>query len=465
MKKILNLRNAACLLIIFGMLGVLLIPSSIFAAGGQKILTTVHCKSLEGNPTGVSANRKVLTYLPPGYAENPNTRYPVIYLLHRWGANYEFFSGRGEIYPWYEIKIIVNIPQLCDSLIAQGAIKPMIAVMPDSHDELTQGRLYVNSTGTGNWEDFIAKDIVAFADSAYRTIPQAASRGILGDFTGAAGAFNLAMKHPQIFGVVYGMRGMLDFRWLFLDSNWIGGWKAGIMWAAEYSHIDNPFVQFVIACAYDYSPNPTAKPYKCDYPVDSSGNIVDAVWQKWLLYDPLTMIDQYKGNLLQLKGIGFGMSNADWKLTANNLFADKLKLSNIPYVYHVYDTRILGENLGYSESMAKNTLPFFSEKLAFSTVTSVSGDAEVPDTFALFQNSPNPFNPSTTISFTLTKAGKTTVDVFNVSGQKIDTILNASLSAGSHSVTWDASRFSAGVYFYTIQSGKFLGTRKMTLLK
>jgi flagellar hook assembly protein FlgD len=88
-----------------------------------------------------------------------------------------------------------------------------------------------------------------------------------------------------------------------------------------------------------------------------------------------------------------------------------------------------------------------------------------PAAFSVAQNSPNPFNPSTTISFTLAKAGKTTVEVFNAAGQKVDTILNANLSAGSHSVTWNAVSRSAGVYFYTVKNGSFTKTMKMTLLK
>jgi hypothetical protein len=89
----------------------------------------------------------------------------------------------------------------------------------------------------------------------------------------------------------------------------------------------------------------------------------------------------------------------------------------------------------------------------------------VPVSFSVAQNSPNPFNPSTTINFTLAKAGKTIVEVYNVAGQKIDAILNANLSAGAHSVTWNASKFSAGVYFYTVKSGGLSKTVKMTLLK
>jgi len=78
---------------------------------------------------------------------------------------------------------------------------------------------------------------------------------------------------------------------------------------------------------------------------------------------------------------------------------------------------------------------------------------------------PNPANPATTIGYTLAKAGDVTIDIFNVAGQKIDTIVNEFKNAGSHSVVWDGSEFSTGVYFYTVKSGDFSKTMKVTLLK
>jgi hypothetical protein len=99
-------------------------------------------------------------------------------------------------------------------------------------------------------------------------------------------------------------------------------------------------------------------------------------------------------------------------------------------------------------------------------ITNSVGVADAaPQVFSVAQNSPNPFNPSTTISFTLAKAGKVTVDIFNVSGQKVNTLVNTTMNAGNHSVTWNASKNSAGVYFYTVKSGNYSRTMKMTLLK
>jgi len=95
----------------------------------------------------------------------------------------------------------------------------------------------------------------------------------------------------------------------------------------------------------------------------------------------------------------------------------------------------------------------------------IAVEEEVQAAFAVAQNSPNPFNPTTSISFTLPGADHVTVDVYNVAGQKVDTLVNGFMETGKHSVVWDASGFSAGVYFYTVKSGDFSKTMKMTLLK
>ena len=99
------------------------------------------------------------------------------------------------------------------------------------------------------------------------------------------------------------------------------------------------------------------------------------------------------------------------------------------------------------------------------TSSPVSVDEDAPVSFAVAQNSPNPFNPTTTITYSITEASHVTIDIFNVAGQKIDTIANEFMNAGNHSVTWNGNEFSAGMYFYTVKVGEFSKTVKMTLLK
>jgi hypothetical protein len=95
----------------------------------------------------------------------------------------------------------------------------------------------------------------------------------------------------------------------------------------------------------------------------------------------------------------------------------------------------------------------------------LSVDADNPYVFSVAQNSPNPFNPTTTISFTLARNSKVSVDVYNVAGQKVDTLANGFMTAGGHSVVWDASGFAAGLYFATVRTGENAKTIKMTLMK
>lgn len=84
--------------------------------------------------------------------------------------------------------------------------------------------------------------------------------------------------------------------------------------------------------------------------------------------------------------------------------------------------------------------------------------------YFLSQNFPNPFNPSTTISFSLPKDSRVTIRIFNALGQQVDEILSREMNAGEHSIQWDASRFTGGVYFYRIESGAFRETKKLLLL-
>jgi choice-of-anchor A domain-containing protein/uncharacterized repeat protein (TIGR01451 family) len=100
------------------------------------------------------------------------------------------------------------------------------------------------------------------------------------------------------------------------------------------------------------------------------------------------------------------------------------------------------------------------------TTTGTTGVAGVPKEFILSQNYPNPFNPSTMINFSVAKAGLVTIKVYNILGKEIVTLVNEQKSAGDYSVQFSANRgYASGVYFYRMQAGSFVQTKKLLLLK
>ncbi|NTV45084.1 MAG: T9SS type A sorting domain-containing protein, partial [Chlorobiales bacterium] len=92
-------------------------------------------------------------------------------------------------------------------------------------------------------------------------------------------------------------------------------------------------------------------------------------------------------------------------------------------------------------------------------------EVKLPDEYSLSQNYPNPFNPTTTINFTLKQDGKAMLEVYNILGQKVATLVNGDLKSGSYTYNWNAAGQATGVYFYRLVSGSFVQTKKMLLVK
>ena len=98
-------------------------------------------------------------------------------------------------------------------------------------------------------------------------------------------------------------------------------------------------------------------------------------------------------------------------------------------------------------------------------MTSGSVGEALPDDYSLAQNYPNPFNPSTEISFELSRSANVKLEILNVTGQHVATLVEQELPAGSHTVVWKARGFASGVYLYRMSAGGTTRTMKMVLLK
>ncbi len=305
-----------------------------YSQTGQIVSDSIQSKSLAHTITQENPVRQLAIYLPPGYAASTK-RFPVLYLLHGIGDTYEEFSGD-------TIKNN-NIKDLMDAGIVANKFEEMIIVMPNENTNLF-GSFYTNSSVTGNWEDFTALELVDFIDTKYRTIAKASSRAIAGHSMGGFGALTLAMKHPDIFSVTYGMNAALICFCGEVTPN-----NPAIVKSVKAKNIgellatQSSIAVGLLTVAQAFSPNPSKPPFYVDKPFKMQGTkaVPDPeAYNKWVASNPVQMAERYKANLLKLKAIKFDLGNDDEYrfITENNrLFSRKLTMLKIPHQFEEYN--------------------------------------------------------------------------------------------------------------------------------
>jgi hypothetical protein len=111
-----------------------------------------------------------------------------------------------------------------------------------------------------------------------------------------------------------------------------------------------------------------------------------------------------------------------------------------------------------------NPIPIDSS--AYSLITEIRNDSKIESAgFVLYNNYPNPFNPETNIIFELPKAERVVVEIYNLNGEKVATLVDGNFGAGTHELSWNAAAESSGLYFCRFQAGQHSQTLKLILVK
>jgi enterochelin esterase-like enzyme len=254
----------------------------------------VHGSALEGNLEGNSADRDVLVFLPPGYREERHRRYPVVYALHGFWIGAEQWSAE------------IHVPQTLEGAFASGS-REMIVVLPDSKT-VHNGSMYSSSVTTGDFESFVARDLVAYIDAHYRTLAKRESRGLVGHSMGGYGATRIGMKHADVFGALYIMSPCcLSVR--EAPPAEIEKALADVKTPADSAKLSF-LARATLATAAAWSPNPNKPPLFLDLPV-ANGQPQPEVLGKWAANAPLAFADQYIGNLRRYSGIAIDVGDQD----------------------------------------------------------------------------------------------------------------------------------------------------------
>jgi S-formylglutathione hydrolase FrmB len=314
---------------------------------------TVHGRSLEGNLIGDSADRPVFVYLPPSYSTNTTERYPVVYLLHGYGLRAERWMS------------LFHIEALADQAItgagggigATTRVREMIIVNPDAYS-FYDGSFYSNSPVTGDWERFIATDLVDYIDAHYRTLARRESRGLAGHSMGGYGTFRIAMKRPDVFGAMYALSACCA-----MDKGEPGAQMtaAGTYTTREQVAALRYPNKGTLARAAAWSPDADAPPLFVDLPV-KNGVAQPAIQAKWLANSIVPMLATYGDNLRRYRRIGFDVGTSDNLLETNRQIDAALSKAKIPHVFSTYPG---DHNSRITERLELTVLPFFSDALAF----------------------------------------------------------------------------------------------------
>lgn len=230
----------------------------------------VHGRSLEGNLEGDAVDRDVVVELPPSYAHSPRRRYPVIYLLHGFALTGKGFSDFLHT----------------DEAVAHAASQGMefIVVEPDT-DTKQGGSMYSNSPTTGDFQSFVAKDLVGYIDSHYRTIATRSGRGLAGHSMGGYGVWRIGMRFPEVFSSLYAM-----------NACCISPRTETVEAAQKIAAV--PFDQSAkadfgtragLASAAAWSPDPHNPPYYFDFAY-KDGAIDPLVIAEWAANSPLALV-------------------------------------------------------------------------------------------------------------------------------------------------------------------------------
>ena len=305
----------------------------------------VYGATLEGNLEGDAVDRDVFVFLPPSYAQEKSRRYPVVYALHGFSIGADQWSHE------------IHVPQTIEGAFAQGS-KEMIVVLPDSKT-LHNGSMYSSSVTTGDFEQFITRDLVAYIDAHYRTIPDRQSRGLVGHSMGGYGATRIGMKHSDVFGSLYIMSPCcLSPR--SAPNPEIAKSLEAVKTPADSATLPF-FARATLASAAAWSPNPKNPPLYLDLPT-KDGAFQPDVLAKWAANAPLAFIDQYVGDLRRYRAISIDVGDQDGlRVDTAKLheFLDKYGVANSFEIYSGTHTSKVADRF------QNHVLPFFSQNLCF----------------------------------------------------------------------------------------------------
>jgi hypothetical protein len=311
---------------------------------------------LRGNVLGDPHLRPVWVYVPPGYDDDPDRRFPSVYVIQGFTGQIDMWNNRQPFRPTFT--------ELIDAMFEREEAPPVLVVFVDCWTSLG-GSQFLNSPGTGRYLDYLCDEVVSFVDARYRTDARRERRGIQGKSSGGYGAMVAPMLRPELFGALASHAGDALFEASYqrdfpeisrlLREHYGGSYEA--FWTDFRSRVadtkpwDFPLVEmYAYAACYSADEDGTVRmPFELE-----TGRLIDDVWQRWLELDPVRMVPRHAETLRSMRAIWLDAGTKDEWYLDNGAIAVSRELDaiDVPHTLELFDAGHLGINYRYPLSLA-----------------------------------------------------------------------------------------------------------------
>lgn len=278
---------------------------------GRLDRNVIDSQLLRGNPLGDPYERPLWVYVPPGYDESAQ-RYPAVYVIQGYTGHLAMWANRTAYRQPYV--------ETADAVFARGEAPDCIVVYVDAWTAYG-GSQFVDSPGTGAYHSYLCDEVVPWVDANYRTIPDRESRGIQGKSSGGFGAMITPMLRPDLFGAfathagdnLYELSYVPMFgkaaRFLRDYDHDINRWWDDFRSRVSFTKEADQTLLILLGCAACFSADEDGTPR---LPFDArSGALLADVWQRWLDWDPVRMVDRYAEQMRSMRAIWIDAGKKD----------------------------------------------------------------------------------------------------------------------------------------------------------
>jgi Putative esterase len=313
---------------------------------------------LRDNPLGDPHERPLWVYVPPGYDDEPERRYPSVYVIQGYTGHVEMWRNRQ---PYRQ-----PFPETADAVFAKGEAPPAIVVFVDAWTAYG-GSQFVDSPGTGPYHSYLCDEVVPWVDAHYRTLAARDHRAITGKSSGGYGAMITPMLRPDLFGALATHAGDALYEFCYVPEfanavrqlrpydgdifKWWDDFKSRTSFTKE----EDMNLLMTLGVAACFSARDDGTP---ELPFDPvTGVLRPEPWQRWLDLDPVRMVPRYADAVRSLRAIWIdGGTQDEWYLDIGaQAFRQALADAGVKddvIQFEIFDARHGGIDYRYPLSLA-----------------------------------------------------------------------------------------------------------------